>query len=89
MVLGDERTRAFYALLVGVAVVALVAVAVTTTWLALLGLVFALPGAAGDPRSCSAARPAADLVPVLQRTGRRGAALRARGASWACSRHVR
>ncbi len=69
VVLGDERTRVFYGLLVGVAVVALVGVALSTTTWALLGLVAA-------PMSLRALRlvlgsratgPA--LVPVLQLTG--------------------
>ena len=66
--LGAERTRGFYALLVLTAVAAVVAVAVATTWWALLGLGFlarAIPGiriVLGK-----AAGPA--LIPVLQLTG--------------------
>ena len=59
VVLGDERTRHLYGLLVGVAVVALVGVALTTTWWALLAL-------AAAPR-----RPSARSRLVLRRQGHR------------------
>jgi 1,4-dihydroxy-2-naphthoate octaprenyltransferase len=67
--LGDERTRYFYGLLIGTAVVALIGVALSTSWWALLAL------AAGPPtlRALTAVLgekatgPA--LVPVLQQTG--------------------
>jgi len=66
--LGDRRTRAFYVLLLDLAVLAGLAVAVTTTWWAVLALAFALPGArAGRAVATGAAGPA--LVPVLQLTG--------------------
>jgi 1,4-dihydroxy-2-naphthoate polyprenyltransferase len=66
--LGDRRTRAFYVLLLDLAVLAALAVAVTTTWWAVLALAFALPGArAGRAVATGAAGPA--LVPVLQLTG--------------------
>ncbi len=66
--LGDRRTRAFYVILLDLAVVAAVAVAVVTTWWALLALLFALPGArAGRAVATGAAGPA--LIPVLQLTG--------------------
>jgi 1,4-dihydroxy-2-naphthoate octaprenyltransferase len=69
VVLGDERTRILYALLLGLALVALVGVAVTTTWWALLGLVALLPArrALGTVLGDRATGPA--LVPVLQQTG--------------------
>ncbi len=69
VVLGDERTRILYALLLGLALVALVGVAATTTWWALLGLVALLPArravgiVLGDRATGTA------LVPVLQQTG--------------------
>ncbi len=66
--LGDRRTRQLYAGLVGLAVLALVAVAAVTTWWVLVALAFAaltvpalrtvLGGATGP-----------QLVPVLQQTG--------------------
>ncbi|MGZ6745569.1 MAG: 1,4-dihydroxy-2-naphthoate polyprenyltransferase [Nocardioides sp.] len=68
VVLGDARTRGLYALLVGLAVVALVALALATTWWALLGLVFLAPlGAA--LRLVAGGTTGRDLVPVLQKTG--------------------
>jgi 1,4-dihydroxy-2-naphthoate octaprenyltransferase len=66
--LGDERTRLFYVLLLLLALVALVGVAIVTTWWALLALVYAAPSVkaarvvrsgAGGPR----------LIPTLQLTG--------------------
>ncbi len=69
VVLGDERTRHFYGLLIDLAVVALVAVALTTTWWTLLALLAApttlraLTLVLGD----KATGPA--LVPVLRETG--------------------
>ena len=68
VLLGAERTRGLYALLVGAAVVALVAVALSTSRLALLGLVFALPGVPAT-RIVLTGSTGRDLVPVLQRTG--------------------
>jgi 1,4-dihydroxy-2-naphthoate polyprenyltransferase len=66
--LGDSRTRALYVLLMLLALVALVGVALTTTWWALLALAYVVPGAraAGMVRS-GAGGPA--LIPVLQMTG--------------------
>jgi 1,4-dihydroxy-2-naphthoate octaprenyltransferase len=66
--LGDERTRLLYTLLVLLALVALVGVALATTWWALLALAYAGPAlkAAGVVRS-GAFGPA--LIPVLQLTG--------------------
>ena len=69
VVLGDERTRHLYGLLIDAAVVALVAVALSTTWWVLLALVAgpvalrALTTVLGD----KATGPA--LIPVLQQTG--------------------
>ena len=69
VVLGDERTRQLYGFLVAAAAVALVGVALTTTWWVLLGL-------AAGPASLRAVttvlRQRASgpgLVPVLQQTG--------------------
>ena len=68
VVLGDARTRALYAFLVGAAVVALVGIALSTSRLALLGLVFLLP-AVPATRLVLGGANGRDLVPVLQRTG--------------------
>jgi 1,4-dihydroxy-2-naphthoate octaprenyltransferase len=68
VVLGDERTRGLYALLVGVALVALVGVALgTSPWAALgaLGLLVA----ARATRTVLGGAHGRDLVPVLQLTG--------------------
>ena len=67
--LGDERTRHLYGLLIDLAVVALVGIALTTTWWAVLALaagpqaIKALTSVLGD----KATGP--DLIPVLQQTG--------------------
>jgi 1,4-dihydroxy-2-naphthoate octaprenyltransferase len=66
--LGEPRTRALYALLVGAALVALVGVALTTDRWALLGLAFLVPAARAVRRVASGA-VGRDLVPVLQLTG--------------------
>jgi 1,4-dihydroxy-2-naphthoate polyprenyltransferase len=68
VVLGDARTRGLYAMLVGVALVALVAVALSTSRLALLGLAFVLPVVPGT-RMVLTGATGRDLVPVLARTG--------------------
>jgi 1,4-dihydroxy-2-naphthoate octaprenyltransferase len=68
VVLGDTRTRGLYAMLVGVAFVALVAVALSTSRLALLGLAFVLPVGPGT-RTVLTGASGRDLVPVLARTG--------------------
>ena len=68
VVLGDERSRYLYALLVGAAAVALVALALSTSRLALLGLVFALP-AVSATRLVLTGTTGRELVPVLQKTG--------------------
>ena len=66
--LGDARTRGFYALLVGAALVALVGVALSTTLWALLGLVFLVPGTRAV-RMVTGGVSGRGLVPVLQLTG--------------------
>jgi 1,4-dihydroxy-2-naphthoate polyprenyltransferase len=66
--LGDERTRGFYVLLLGLAAVALVGVALTTSWWALLALVYAVPAARGA-RVVVGRAHGPGLVPVLQSTG--------------------
>ena len=68
VVLGDQRTRYLYALLIGAALVALVAVAVETSWWALLGLAFLLPAQRGV-RIVLARTTGPALIPVLARTG--------------------
>jgi len=68
VVLGDVRSRGLYALLVGVAVVALLGIVLTTSRLALLGLVFVLPVVPAT-RIVLTGATGRDLVPVLQRTG--------------------
>ncbi len=68
VVLGEERTRALYVLLLGAAVVALVGIALTTTPAALAGLVALVPGARAARIVLGGAR-GRDLVPVLQLTG--------------------
>jgi 1,4-dihydroxy-2-naphthoate octaprenyltransferase len=67
--LGEERTRLLYALLVGVALVALVGVVLTTTWWTLLAL--AATPAALRALTVVVRRQATGpaLVPVLQLTG--------------------
>jgi 1,4-dihydroxy-2-naphthoate octaprenyltransferase len=68
VVLGDERTRYLYALLVGAAAVAVVAVAAASTWWCLLGLVFIgrmLPAL----RTVLGKATGPGLIPVLQQTG--------------------
>ncbi|MGN0063610.1 MAG: 1,4-dihydroxy-2-naphthoate polyprenyltransferase [Nocardioides sp.] len=66
--LGDSRTRALYALLVGAAAAAVVAVAAATTWWALLGLGF-LAVAGPLVRLVATGASGAGLIPVLARTG--------------------
>ena len=68
VVLGADRTRALYLLLVLAAAVAVVAVGVSTTWWALLGLAFLVPGLRGARTVMSGAVGPA-LIPVLQSTG--------------------
>jgi 1,4-dihydroxy-2-naphthoate octaprenyltransferase len=66
--LGDERTRRFYGLLASIALVALVAVAATTDWWALLGLVAFVPLLRAVHTVTNGAK-GGDLIPVLQLTG--------------------
>ena len=68
VLLGDGRTRALYVVLLGAAVVALVGVALETTWWALLALVAVLPGSRGA-RIVGRGTKGRGLVPVLQLTG--------------------
>ncbi|MFC6288007.1 1,4-dihydroxy-2-naphthoate polyprenyltransferase [Nocardioides sp. GCM10027113] len=68
VVLGDSRTRAFYGLLVGAAGVAVVGLAATTSWWALLGLLYAGPAVAAT-RVVSGGAGGPALIPVLQKTG--------------------
>jgi len=68
VLLGDGRTRALFAVLLGAAVVALVGLALETTWWALLGLVAVLPGSRAV-RIVARGTTGRGLVPVLQLTG--------------------
>ncbi len=66
--LGDDRTRGLYVLLLALATVALVGVALTTSWWALLALLYAVPaGRAARVVLGRASGPG--LIPVLQATG--------------------
>ncbi len=65
--LGDGRTRALYVLLVLAALVALVGVALDTTYWAFLGLAFLVP--AGRAARLVRSASGRDLVPALQLTG--------------------
>jgi 1,4-dihydroxy-2-naphthoate octaprenyltransferase len=66
--LGDERTRGLYLLLLALAAVALVGVALTTSWWALLALAYAAPAARGA-RVVVRRAHGPGLIPVLQSTG--------------------
>ena len=66
--LGDLRTRGLYLLLVAAAGVALVGVALATSWWAGLAAAYLLPAARGA-RVVSAGAQGAALVPVLQLSG--------------------
>jgi 1,4-dihydroxy-2-naphthoate octaprenyltransferase len=66
--LGDRQTRALFAILVAAALVALVRVAIETTWWALLALVFVVPAARAVAVVVRRAG-GRDLVPALQLTG--------------------
>ena len=68
VLLGDERTRVWYALLLAGAVVALATLGFATTWWTLLGLVF-VPVATPAARAVLDGAAGLRLVPVLQRTG--------------------
>ncbi|MBS41744.1 MAG: 1,4-dihydroxy-2-naphthoate polyprenyltransferase [Nocardioides sp.] len=66
--LGDARTRTLYVVLVAAAVVCLLALAVGTTWWALLGLGFLAPAMPGV-RTVTSGATGPGLIPVLQQTG--------------------
>ncbi|HET8560150.1 MAG TPA: 1,4-dihydroxy-2-naphthoate polyprenyltransferase [Marmoricola sp.] len=68
VLLGEDRSRGLYVILVGASVVALVAVAVVTTWWALVALASLLLLVPACRVVAGGARGPA-LVPVLQRTG--------------------
>ncbi len=68
VVLGEDRTRYLYVLLVGLALVAVVALALSTSTWALLGLVGVLVAARAS-RTVLTGAVGRDLVPVLQLTG--------------------
>jgi 1,4-dihydroxy-2-naphthoate octaprenyltransferase len=65
--LGDRHTRALFAILVAAALVAVVRVAIASSWWALLALVFLVP--AGRAVAIVRRSTGRDLVPVLQLTG--------------------
>jgi|SRR5680860_625490 len=67
--LGDERTRHLYGLLLDAAVVALIGVALTTTWWVLLGLAAAPPALRAIDAVLGKKATGSGLVPVLQLTG--------------------
>ena len=69
VVLGDERTRHLYGLLVDTAVVALVGVVLTTSWWAVLALVAAPVAVRAVTTVLGDRATGPDLVPVLQQTG--------------------
>ena len=69
MVLGDERTRHFYGLLIDLAVLALVGVALTTTWWTLLALLAGPSTLRALTLVLGEKATGADLVPVLRETG--------------------
>ena len=68
MQLGDRRTRALFAGLVVLAAAAVVAVAVVTSWWALVGLGFLALGLPATRTVMTGATGPA-LIPVLQQTG--------------------
>ncbi len=70
--LGDARTRRFYGLLIDTALGALVAVALTTTWWALLGLLAARPAISAVEIVLGKKATGPELIPVLQQTGLAG-----------------
>ena len=67
--LGDERTRHFYGLLIDLAVVALVGVALTTTWWVVLALAAGVPAVRAVSTVLGEKATGPALVPVLQQTG--------------------
>jgi 1,4-dihydroxy-2-naphthoate polyprenyltransferase len=66
--LGDERTRIFYVLLMLLALVALLGVALATSWWALLALAYAVPAVRAS-RVVRSGAGGPGLIPVLQLTG--------------------
>jgi 1,4-dihydroxy-2-naphthoate polyprenyltransferase len=66
--LGDARTRSLYAVLVLAATAAVIAVAASTTWWALIGLGFLLVAARGV-RTVTGGAVGPGLIPALQQTG--------------------
>jgi 1,4-dihydroxy-2-naphthoate polyprenyltransferase len=66
--LGDARTRVCYVLLLLAALVAVVGVALSTTWWALLALVYAVPSLRAS-RLVRSGATGPGLIPVLQLTG--------------------
>ena len=68
VLLGDGRTRALFVVLLGAALVALVGVALETTWWALLALVALMPGSRAA-RIVGRGATGRELVAVLQLTG--------------------
>jgi 1,4-dihydroxy-2-naphthoate polyprenyltransferase len=66
--LGDERTRIFYVLLMLLALVALLGVALATSWWALLALAYAVPAVRAS-RVVRSGAAGPGLIPVLQLTG--------------------
>jgi 1,4-dihydroxy-2-naphthoate octaprenyltransferase len=66
--LGESRTRWFYVGLIGAAKFALIGLAATTTWWALLGFLGLLP-LAGAARIVLGKGAGPALIPVLQKTG--------------------
>jgi 1,4-dihydroxy-2-naphthoate octaprenyltransferase len=67
--LGDERTRGLYALLVGLAVVALLGIALTTSWWVVLGLLAGVPATRAVSTVLGEKATGPALIPVLQQTG--------------------
>jgi 1,4-dihydroxy-2-naphthoate octaprenyltransferase len=67
--LGDDRTRHLYGLLVDLAVVALIGIALTTSWWVLLALVAGWPAVRAVTTVLGEKAIGADLIPVLQQTG--------------------
>ncbi|HEY9563572.1 MAG TPA: 1,4-dihydroxy-2-naphthoate polyprenyltransferase, partial [Nocardioides sp.] len=67
--LGDERTRAFFALLIAAAAIAVLGVALETTWWALLALVYVVPAASAVRIVIRERAAGPALIPVLSKTG--------------------
>ncbi|MEX0426214.1 1,4-dihydroxy-2-naphthoate polyprenyltransferase [Nocardioides sp. DS6] len=67
--LGDPASRRLYVALVLLAVVAVVGVAATTSWVALIGLLFLAVAAQGMRTVATARNTGPALIPALQQTG--------------------